>query len=582
MRIETFIPIEKSFQRIIDNLWDAAVDEAWPDIARDLDKDDVGGAVSKIASIQIGSVKELKGDKLRLLMRTALNFGAGVAAQSLEKSIFLGKDPDFLEATMEQFSTSAEQNMRRFAARGASLQAEKDIEAAIAARETQVVKGDVDIDRVRQAVARNGRTISSIGANQTTSRLANFGALAQLSAEGVVRYRLQATLDRKTSNICRRQHGRSFAVHVGLDHLRGVIQITDPDQLRQVDPWIPSRREALAFLERASEQDLAGKAWHVPPFHPHCRTIVVNASVEVGQADFDPILEQTALEGLEGAALGTQAAARQRFSDAKADGTARGAEWDEDSPGYAQSREANLSMDQSRMNLVLTDLDTGQIIDATTAIRRTPMHVYISRKMVEWYNSVTNPRAAFHHNHPGPHAVAFSRADHQTLMSSPAIKDMFVHFDETSSFRLRRGSMHDEEWFGDALNAFYGRYFGDSVEDLWRRSKTTGMVPDNMTPDEFEALAYFAFNSSLRDRLGVDFDYYGETVTQLLRRNYELVRHLEDLALGDLEAAIVDLSFLPKNLVKSERTRKSRKSVIEVREEELGQLAKRLSKIRRR
>jgi hypothetical protein len=295
MKPETFIPIENSFKRIIDNLWTKAVSKAWPEINTALEKDDVTEAVNLIASIDVDiELSKRKEKQLRLLMQTALNYGAAVSVDDLSQSIFIREQPEELDMVMEMFLTSARENMRRFAAKGASLAAQKQIKDAQALRDAgQVQKGDIDPGKIEDMVLNNGRAISSIGANQTTSRLAAFGALSQLDAKGIVSYRLQAILDKRTSKICRRLNGKMFTVSVGLDHIRSVVRMTNPDDLRSADPWVPSNADALKFIEAADSQELIGNKWHVPPFHPHCRTIVVNADIDVPEAFLEemPIAE---------------------------------------------------------------------------------------------------------------------------------------------------------------------------------------------------------------------------------------------------------------------------------------------------
>lgn len=303
MKPETFIPIEDSFARVLNNLWKAAVKDAWPSIRESLEDDDVTSAVQLIASIDVDTrLTEKKERQLRLLMKTALNFGAAASGSGIKNSVFIDEDPDILQESMQMLLTSARENMRRFAAAGASMAAEKQLrEAQERADANLVAKGEIDPGKIEDMILNNGRAVASIGANQTTSRLAAFGALTQLEKEGRVSYRLQAVLDKRTSKICLRLHGKKFEVKIGLDHISSVVRMTNPDDLRTADPWIPSDKQVLRFLEKTGDNDpdLVANKWHVPPFHPHCYLPSVKVMTQRGFVPFEDVMSDDLIYSLD-------------------------------------------------------------------------------------------------------------------------------------------------------------------------------------------------------------------------------------------------------------------------------------------
>lgn len=296
MSPETFIPIERTLKSLIDAVWSQAVAAAWPPIAEALDRDDIDEALQSIANITVSMPPSFR-KRSRSTLKLALVFGAAASGAGAGNTIFGAEDPEELDDVEELFHVTVEENLRRFAATGASQLAEAQYrEAQI--EEDKAKKGVLDTDAIQNAVLNGGKVISSIGANQTTGRLAAFGGLRQLEEEGVISYRLQGITDKNQSKICRRLHGKKFRVEVGLDHISAVVRLRRPEDLKAADPWIPSTNQILDFLEKTGDNDpdLIANHWHVPPFHPFCRTIVINADIDVEEAFLEtlPIVETAA------------------------------------------------------------------------------------------------------------------------------------------------------------------------------------------------------------------------------------------------------------------------------------------------
>jgi len=136
--------------------------------------------------------------------------------------------------------------------------------------------------KLNAAVLGGGRVFADISSNLTTSRLVSFGFLSQARASGIDRYQLEATLDERTSQICRRLHGKTFSVTRSFDHTLDVLKTRAPEDLKAKAPFVDGSKAGLSHLENTNSDELQAQGIMVPPFHPHCRTILVTIGKATG------------------------------------------------------------------------------------------------------------------------------------------------------------------------------------------------------------------------------------------------------------------------------------------------------------
>lgn len=120
------------------------------------------------------------------------------------------------------------------------------------------------------------------------------------------RFMFDAVMDQATSEICRFLNGRVFSVEKAAKRMRHSMTLTDPEEIRNVRPWVQSGasangdpvlyfnrggdRHTVAHVDQAGEGQLdrAGKyskemtnkeleaaGVNVPPLHSHCRSCIV-------------------------------------------------------------------------------------------------------------------------------------------------------------------------------------------------------------------------------------------------------------------------------------------------------------------
>lgn len=120
------------------------------------------------------------------------------------------------------------------------------------------------------------RMIASLNA----SRLATWGFTAEAEVRGITRYKLTAVLDARTSKFCRFIDGRVFEVEDGREKVLEVLRVQNPNDLRVVQPWPKQTKADMAMYAEMTDDEFVARGWHIPPYHPHCRTVCVMATGE--------------------------------------------------------------------------------------------------------------------------------------------------------------------------------------------------------------------------------------------------------------------------------------------------------------
>lgn len=109
----------------------------------------------------------------------------------------------------------------------------------------------------------------SLTANQAASRATHYGMLKGAKSRGFRGYRLVATLDERTSSVCRGLHGKEFWIDSGIAHYDRVLRASEA-QIKDVHPWVVSFDQ----IRGKTSAELQKMGIMCPPFHANCRTIL--------------------------------------------------------------------------------------------------------------------------------------------------------------------------------------------------------------------------------------------------------------------------------------------------------------------
>ncbi len=146
-----------------------------------------------------------------------------------------------------------------------------------------------------------------VAAGVFVNRSRTFGQLSAYDDAGIVNYIFESVLDEATSDVCRMMHGRIFTVRSGVEMFDRIEQLSDPIDIKNVQPFARTRnaedggleirtsppggepvrlarivesgvgrRDATGrFSNTLSDVELQAAGVTMPPLHGGCRSIVV-------------------------------------------------------------------------------------------------------------------------------------------------------------------------------------------------------------------------------------------------------------------------------------------------------------------
>lgn len=121
-------------------------------------------------------------------------------------------------------------------------------------------------------------------ANAAT-RATTWANLETFATAGVEVYRIDAVLDERTSEICRLMNGKEFSVPLGLEQRDKVLNSVTPGGVKAAAGWMSAGDasqkfgiSAGALPSTATATAMAEGGLAFPPYHFHCRTIVVTTN----------------------------------------------------------------------------------------------------------------------------------------------------------------------------------------------------------------------------------------------------------------------------------------------------------------
>lgn len=107
-----------------------------------------------------------------------------------------------------------------------------------------------------------------------TSRVSAYGFTAEAEVLGLEEYQINEQLDNRICPVCREMHKKTFKVADARRLLDIVTRVTDPDDLKALQPWPKQDKANLEKLKEMSYTELVANGWHIPPYHPGCRGLL--------------------------------------------------------------------------------------------------------------------------------------------------------------------------------------------------------------------------------------------------------------------------------------------------------------------
>jgi len=143
------------------------------------------------------------------------------------------------------------------------------------------VKKEDTILRPFQSFAEDADASLKMASQLHTSRLSSIGFTAEADIRGVARYKINEQLDIKVCPVCAEMHGKVFEVEAARESLETIIGVSDSEELKTLQQWPSQDTKSVEALKVMSANDLVKKNWHLPPYHPYCRGLLVAEFAEI-------------------------------------------------------------------------------------------------------------------------------------------------------------------------------------------------------------------------------------------------------------------------------------------------------------
>jgi len=106
--------------------------------------------------------------------------------------------------------------------------------------------------------------------NATATRTRELSHIYGFVSHGVVEVVIDATIDARTSCICRTLDRTRLPVEALAEWKEEMLEAGDPDDIKSISPWLSCER--IRTLEAQGAQALIDEGVVSPPFHGHCRS----------------------------------------------------------------------------------------------------------------------------------------------------------------------------------------------------------------------------------------------------------------------------------------------------------------------
>jgi len=125
------------------------------------------------------------------------------------------------------------------------------------------------------------RRVVDVSANIVGTRVSAYGMYHEARARGISKYRIDAILDDRTTDICKELNGRTFDIEFAYSKTQSLLNETDPTKQKAMAPF-----PELSTIQGMSDEEIQAAGHDTPPFHFLCRSVVTLVNTEV---QYDPV-----------------------------------------------------------------------------------------------------------------------------------------------------------------------------------------------------------------------------------------------------------------------------------------------------
>jgi GNAT superfamily N-acetyltransferase len=283
---EAFLALEASLSERIGQALAEALGDLYLRVSDALDAGDVASARQILGTLSLSSLVEDHRDYIAYLTHMAMLFGASRVTQQPGTSVV---GMGFEKMTAHQMQTAFEQRI--------TLEGEAFLKTLgddwLKAYEANLPL-PVGVEKAERILTGFGSFMDAAGkafmnksSSLHTSRVSAYGFTAEADVLGLDEYQISEQLDNRTCPVCRLMHGKKFKVKDARALLEVTVRTQNAEELKSHQPWPKQSKEALGLMSKMTSRELVDAGWHVPPFHPHCRGLLVRVGHAPPQAQID-------------------------------------------------------------------------------------------------------------------------------------------------------------------------------------------------------------------------------------------------------------------------------------------------------
>lgn len=153
-------------------------------------------------------------------------------------------------------------------------------EKSVALRKADPINPEALASQLNKYLAGEIKRVVDVSANIVGTRVASYGMLNEAKVQGYTRYRIDAVLDDRTTDICREMDGRIFDVPTAFEKTKSVLGTSDVNAQIEQAPFLQ-----IGEIKNKSSASLQERGFDVPPFHFLCRSVVTLVSTEEAERE---------------------------------------------------------------------------------------------------------------------------------------------------------------------------------------------------------------------------------------------------------------------------------------------------------
>jgi hypothetical protein len=275
----TFLVLESTLLKRLRKAWKPIVAAYHGKIVQAINANDYAAAYEAARHLDLAPVGQTNREFIKYLSLACANFGAKVVSGNRDRVVssshegVLNKVTDNLIYSLEYTLTlqMVTNSLQLIASHKATT------EAGIPASNTELLVQKLEPDQyVKEftSFARGGDKLLQLISSQHSSRLSTWGFVAEAEILGVTKYKVTAVLDGRTSDFCRMMNGHTFDVEDARKTVNQVLALDNPDDIKNVQPWPNQSKASIEEFKRMTAAELTARNLHIPPYHPHCRTLL--------------------------------------------------------------------------------------------------------------------------------------------------------------------------------------------------------------------------------------------------------------------------------------------------------------------